>query len=273
MRLSIILLLCAAPVLAAPPTKTVDVVAAPPIATAPDAGLDPDVAARLDAAERAVAAATRAELDALIDRVLIVYESDDPFSQAQRDAARPRSLALLKAIGERARAMGELTIAARAFDARWTLAGGQRDHELAQVLTTWAERDAQAAPARALYLARRARSADPSASRAAELDDDLSRNHRVWPGRLAIIAGIVALVAGVYARNQVGAIESDLAAQARPGADVERMLGERDRYDALGTGLLVAAPVLSIGGMLFIWSGKPSYAPTSPAELPAMGTP
>jgi len=81
------------------PSPTVGVVAAPPIATAPDSGLDPDVIARLDVADREVAA----NLGAALDHVLVVYESDDPFSQAQRDAARPRSIVLLGRIGERAR--------------------------------------------------------------------------------------------------------------------------------------------------------------------------
>ena len=35
-------------------------------------------------------------------------------------------------------------IAARAFDARWTIGGGGHDVQLAEVLTTWAERDEDA---------------------------------------------------------------------------------------------------------------------------------
>src|SRR5205085_8651190 len=148
---------------------------------------------------------------------------------------------------------------------------GRRDLQLAQVLTAWGERDAAAAPARALYLARRARSADPQSSSAARLDDDLSRNHRAWPGKLAVVAGIAALAAGIWARSQVSAIEDDLRMHARPGAEVDSMLAARDRYDAIGTGLLVAAPVLSIGGVALVISGRPTFTPTSPAELPALG--
>ena len=247
---------------------TVEVVAAPPIDAAPQSGLDPDVAARLDAADREVAS----NLGQALDRVLVVYESDDPFSRAQRDAARPRSLELLGRIGESARASGDLELAARAFDARWTLSG-QHDPQLAQVLTTWGERDAAAAPARALYLARRARSADPDQPRAVALDDELSHNHRVWPGRLMILAGIVALAAGIYAFTRVGAIEDDLAAHSRPGDQVQAMLDDRDRYDLVGTGLLAAAPVLSIGGIVVTFSGQPSYSPMSPGALPALAAP
>jgi hypothetical protein len=253
-----------------PPATTVEVVAAPPIAAVPDGGVDPDVAARLRAVDAVVATTSPAQLDGLLDRVLVLYESDDPFSRAQRDAARPQTLALLTRIGERARAAGELVIAARAFDARWTIDGGHRDVQLGEVLSAWAERDAASAPAQALYLARRARGADPAQPRAARLDDDLSRNHRVWSGRLAIVAGIVALAAGIYMRSQVSAIEDDLAAHPRSGADVDRLLAERDRDDVIGTGLLVAAPVLSIGGAFWVLSGQPSYTPTSPAELPAL---
>jgi len=268
MRPLLLLLCLVARASAAPPEPSIDVVAAPPIETAPAGGLDPDVVARLDAVDQAIGTSP---LDALVDRVLVLYESDDPFSRAQREAARPRSVELLGRIGERARTAGDLVTAARAFDARRTISGGGRDPQLAQVLTAWAERDAKASPGRALYLARRARAADPGDSRAADLDDDLGKNHRVWPGRLAIVAGFVALAVGIYARSRVSAIEEDLAMHARPGDQVESALAERDRYDAIGTGLIIAAPVISFGGVLLMWSGKPSYSPTSPAELPALG--
>jgi hypothetical protein len=271
MRTVLVLILCiATPAHAESPTS-VEVVAAPAIETAPSDSLDPDVVARLDTAERAIDKSSPAELDELLDRVLVLYESEDSFSRAQRDFARPRTLAILAKLGERARSAGELRVAARAFDARWTLGAGKRDPQLAEVLTTWAERDAANTPAAALYLARRARRADPAHGRARELDEDLSRNHRVWPGRLMIVAGLAALAVGIYARTRVGAIEQDLAMQARPGDEVDRLLAKRDRYDMVGTGLLVAAPALSIGGILFTLSGQPSYSPTSPAELPALG--
>lgn len=275
MRTVIVLLCIASRASAAPETKVdakVEVVAAPPIETAPASGLDPDVIARLDAAERVVASAASSELEPALDRVLVLYESDDPFSTAQREAAKPRTVAILTKLGERARAAGDVVLAARAFDARWTISGGTRDPQLAAVLTTWAERDAAHAPAQALFLARRARSADPDHRDARDIDDDLSRNHRVWPGRLMVVAGIAALAVGIYARSRVGAIENDLAMQIRPGDEVERQLAKRDLYDAVGTGLLVAAPALSIGGIVFTLSGQPSYTPTSPAELPALGT-
>jgi hypothetical protein len=267
---SIVLVMWMSATVVAGPTAlpTVEVVAAPPIAAAPDSGLDPDVIARLDAADREIAS----KLGEALDHVLVIYESDDPFSQAQRDAARPRSIELLGRIGERARTAGDLELAARAFDARWTLSG-QHDPQLAQVLTAWGERDAAAAPARALYLARRARSADPDQPRAVALDDSLSHNHRVWPGRLMILAGVVALAAGIYAWTRVGAIEDDLKANSRPGDQVQSMLDDRDRYDLIGTGLLAAAPVLSIGGIVLTFSGQPSYSPMSPGALPTLAAP
>ncbi len=269
MRTVIALCLCLATAASAAPAEQVEVVAAPAIDAAPPSGLDPDVAARHDAVERAVA--TDASLDELIDRVLVLYESNDEFSIAQRDAAKPRALALLAKIAERARTAGQLTVAARALDARWTLGGAKPDPQFAAVLTTWAERDAASTPAQALYLARRARVVDPHSGRARDLDEELSTNHRVWPGRLMVLAGVAALAVGIYARTRVGAIEDDLAMTARPGDEVDRMLARRDRYDMIGTGLLVAAPVLGIGGITFMVSGNPSYKPTSPAELPALG--
>jgi hypothetical protein len=250
--------------------EEVTVVAAPSIAAAPPSGLDPDVAKRLDDADRDAAAVAPAALGPVIDRALVTFESSDPFSVAQRPAAKPRTLAVLTKIGERARSAGEVVIAARAFDARWTLGGGGHDVQLAEVLTTWAERDEDAQPGRALYLARRARSADPGHDRAADLDDSLSRNHRALTGKLAMVAGFVALAAGIYAYTRVSAIEDDLKAHPRSGADVDAALADRDRYDMIGTGLLVAAPVISIGGFVWMMSGNPSYSPVSPGELPAL---
>ncbi|MEP6859501.1 MAG: hypothetical protein ABJE66_02715 [Deltaproteobacteria bacterium] len=250
--------------------EEVSVVAAPVIAAAPASGLDPDVARRLDDADRDAAAVAPAALGPVIDRALVTFESSDPFSVAQRAAAKPRTLAVLTKIGERARSAGELVIAARAFDARWTLGGGGHDVQLAEVLTTWAERDEDAQPGRALYLARRARSADPGHDRAADLDDSLSRNHRALTGKLAMVAGFVALAAGIYAYTRVSAIEDDLKTHPRSGADVDAALADRDRYDLIGTGLLVAAPVISIGGFVWMMSGNPAYSPVSPGELPAL---
>jgi hypothetical protein len=250
--------------------EEVSVVAAPGIAAAPASGLDPDVAKRLADADRDAASVAPAALGPVIDRALVTFESSDPFSVAQRPAAKDRTVAVLTKIGERARAAGEVVLAARAFDARWTIGGGGHDVRLAETLTTWAERDADSQPGRALYLARRARSADPSSGHAADLDDDLSRNHRALTGKLAMVAGFVALAAGIYMYTRVSAIEDDLKAHPRSGADVDAALADRDRYDLIGTGLLVAAPVVSIGGFVWMMSGNPSYSPVSPGELPAL---
>jgi hypothetical protein len=270
MRISILLIaLCATTAHA----EEVSVVAAPGIAAAPASGLDPDVAKRLADADRDAASVAPAALGPVIDRALVTFESTDPFSVAQRPAAKERTVAVLTKIGERARAAGEVVLAARAFDARWTIGGGGHDvHDvrLAETLTTWAERDADSQPGRALYLARRARSADPGSRHAADLDDSLSRNHRALTGKFAMVAGFVALAAGIYMYTRVSAIEDDLKAHPRSGPDVDAALADRDRYDLIGTGLLVAAPVVSIGGFVWMMSGNPSYSPVSPGELPAL---
>jgi hypothetical protein len=253
-----------------PPDATVEVVAAPPIETAPKTGVDPDVSARLDAATRATAGASPAVLGRALDQVLVVFESDDAFSRAQRERVKDRSVAILGTLGTRAREAGELTLAARALDARWTIGGSTRDPELASVLVTWAEREADRAPGEALYLARRARKADPALERAADLDDELSSNPRAVTGKLAILAGAVAFGVGAYLHYRVGEIEEELATHARPGDEVDRMLARRDLYDRAGTGLLIAAPLLGTGGIFYTLSGTPKHRPTSPAELPAL---
>lgn len=245
--------------------EQVKVTAAPAIELA--TRLEPDVAQRLSDVERDAARVAPAQLDAVLERALVTFEAQDPFSIAQQPAAMPRTVAVLSTIAERAKAGGELVTAARALDARWSLTGG-KDVQLGEVLASWAERDAN--PSQALYLARRARSADPSNHAAEKLDDRLSTNQRAFTGRLAIVAGVAALVAGAYLQYRVGQIEDDLKLHPRSGADVDAALAERDRDDQIGTGLVIAAPILTIGGIAWMWSGNPHGNPMSPGELPAL---
>jgi hypothetical protein len=238
------------------------------IASAPATGLDPDVAARLAAAEDLAAhAKTAGDLERVLDGALVLYDSPDPFSVGQRARAADRTLAVLDAVAERAHQWGDLTLEARARDARWSVAHRQRDPQLAAVLTRWAEREPRP---QALYLARRALAADPGNQRATELDARLSRNRLALPGRAAIVLGLVATGLGIYAHHHVTAIEDDLAMRARPRSEVNRALHTRDLYDQIGTGLLIGGPLLGIGGGLIVWLGNPPSQPRSPAALPVV---
>jgi hypothetical protein len=212
--------------------------AADDVARAPDRGLDPDLAARLDGADSLVAAA---QLERALIDVLLRDPRRDPFTAAQRERFEPRVVRILGDIGKRARAAGDVTLAARAYDARWTITRG-RDPELARALLAWSERE-PAGP-QALYLARRARAADPDLVAAVRRDAQLSSNRRAWPGRLMILAGALAFAGGLYA--------------------------QRDDREALATGLYVAAPMLSTSGILLMLSGVRRYAPASPRELPVL---
>ena len=218
--------------------EAVEVTAAPPIAAAPASGVDPDVTARFTSADDLLA---RGDLPGALAAVLVVYESPDPFSLAQRTRAAPDAAARLTQIGTRARSQGDLVLAARAFDARWTITH-QKDPDLARALVAWSEREPS--PGRALYLARRARLADPDLAAAAARDDELSHNQRAWTGRLIVLAGVAAFCAGIYADTS----------------------GE----DTIATALYVAGPVLTTGGLLWEFSGTPSHTPMSPGELPAL---
>ena len=219
-------------------TDAVEVTAAPPIATAPASGLDPDVAGRFTSADELLA---RGDLPGALAAVLVLYESPDPFSLAQRARAVPDTAARLTQIGERARSHGDLVLAARAFDARWTITH-QKDPDLARALLAWSEREPS--PGRALYLARRARLADPDLAAAAERDDELSHNRRAWTGRLMVLAGVAAFCAGIYA--------------------------DTSSEDTIATALYVAGPVLTTGGLIWEVSGTPNHTPMSPGELPAL---
>lgn len=237
MRIVVLVLVLVSSVAAA--DSEVLVRGAPAIATSPAGGVDPDVARRFTEADALV----RSDPSHALERVLVLYQADDPFSRAQREPAKPRALALLGVIGSRARAAGDLVLAARAYDARWIISGANIDRDAAAVLADWASREPDAG--RALYLARRAHRADPGLERAAELDDDLSRNPHVTKMRLLIVASLLAFGGGLYAAHE--------------------------GHDRLATGLYIASPALSLGGILLGLSGVPNHNPTSPAELPSVG--
>jgi hypothetical protein len=236
MRSLVVLVLFTTPALA----DDVPVPGAPAIELSPG-GLDPDVTARFDDADGLVRAG---ELPRALERVLVLYRAGDVFSQASREPAKPRAFALLSTIGNTARARGDLVLAAQAFDARWTLAGG-RDHDAATTLAAWAERERDVSKGRALYLARRARAADPDLGRAKDLDEELSTNRRALPMKLVIVAGLAAFGAGLYADDQ--------------------------GHDSLATGLYVASPLLCASAILLGLSGIPNHSPVSPVELPSVG--
>ncbi len=247
MRSSLLFVCLATALTHAETARPVEVAGAPEIAAAPITGIDPDLAERLVNAEAVVRdeRAPVAVLDSTIDRVLIVFESDDPFSVAQRERVLDRTVAVLGAGGARSRAAGELEIAARAFDARWLLTGGKtRDAEYAATLVAWAERKQASSKNEALYLVRRARQVDPTNGAAADLDDELSSNPRAWSGRLVVVAGILAFAGGLVADSQ--------------------------DQTKLAYGLYIAAPILTTSGLLFAMSGRATAEPVSPRALPAL---
>jgi hypothetical protein len=265
---AILALAIAASRASAEPDDAAPVTGGATIASAPATGLDPDVAARLAAAEDLAARAkTAGDLERALDGALVLYDSPDRFSVGQRARASDRTLAVLDAVADRARQWGDLTLEARARDARWSVAHRPRDPQLAAVLVRWAEREPRP---QALYLARRALAADPSNPRAAELDARLSRNRLALPGRAAVILGIVATGLGLYAHHHVTAIEDDLANRARPRGEVDRALHTRDLYDQVGTGLMIGGPLLGLSGGLMVWLGNPPARPRSPAALPVV---
>jgi hypothetical protein len=233
MRSLVVLVLFTTPALA----DDVRVPGAPPIELA---GTDHDVTGRFDDAEGLVRAG---QLPRALERVLVLYRSDDVFSKASREPAKPRAFALLTTIGRTARERGDLVLAAQAFDARWTLAGGH-DHDAATTLAAWAERERDDSKGRALYLARRARAADPDLRLAKELDEALSTNRRAVPMKLMIVGGLAAFGAGLYADSK--------------------------GHDTLATGFYVASPLLCASAILLGLSGIPNHSPVSPVELPSV---
>lgn len=227
------------------------ILAPPPLAPAPDHDVDPDLAAAMEEADRAL---SEQEADRAYAIVVGVFSSTDPFSVAQAPRLASRGASLLREVGDLQLRRGRLTLAARSLDAAWELGGRRRDSRYSAVLVRWAQEIRREDKATALYLARRARVADPDNVTAATLDRQLSRNRLRAPGWTALSLSLVTLVASIAA--------SSAAASAT--------VPSRTRYRRLagaGYGTTAGLYVLGLG---LLWGGRRDYTPSSPKELPTL---
>lgn len=223
----------------------------PPLAPAPDDGVDPDLAAAMKEADHAL---SEQQPDRAYTIVVGVFFSSDPFSVAQSPRLTPRGASLLREVGELELSRGRLALAARSLDAAWELEGRRTDPRYSAVLVRWAEEIRREDKATALYLARRARVADPDNAAAASLDRRLSHNRLRAPGWTALSLSLVTLAASIAA--------STAAASATGGSETRYR-----RLAGAGYGATAGLYVLGIG---LLWGGRRDYTPSSPKELPTL---
>lgn len=235
--------------------KVVSLITACTLALAPlessTSEVDADLVAAMEDAEHAL---SQHQPDRAYAIVVGVFSSSDPFSIAQSPALASQGASLLRRAGEAQLSRGRLTLGAQALDAAWELDGRPQDPRYGAVLTEWARDVRREDKATALYLARRARVADPDNADAAALDRRLSRNPLRAPGWTALSLSLATLVASIVAAS---------AASDARGASSTRYR----RLAGAGFGTTAGLYLLGIG---LLWGGKRNYAPTSPKQLPAL---
>lgn len=231
---------------------------AAPLPDRPPSGVDPDLTHALDIAH----ADLQAQKPELAARdVLNVYLARDPFTAAQRPLLASHGQALLRDAGSQLLQRGQVEPALNALDGAWLLGGRAPDPEYSKLLVDAAAKTERYNRAEALYLARRARQVNPSNQAAEQADNRLSANRYKVPALVMLIAGGVALAAGIgvvyaFPKNEM---TNAMGMTVDPN-QVPRIAG---LATAIGGGLLVA------GGSLMLRFGKPVAAPVSPVYLPA----
>lgn len=241
--------------------------AQPELPAAPATGVDPDVTATLDAAKAAISAN-----DASADRkVLSLHLSTDRFSAAQERQVRSESARLLREAGALRARRGDLELAARDYDAAWTLAGGGHDQETGEVLARYAEQLASKDVGAALWVARRALIADSGNGLASALDHRFTNNPFTGVGyglMAAAVASIAsAVILGIVSMNTTRVIENG---ETRQQAEWDALIARQQVFRWASTGGYAAGGTLGATGLLLLWLGVRTEAPVSPAALPAL---
>lgn len=233
----------------------------------PSDQVDPDLAQAIDDA-RAELAAGRAS-DAV--RTIVRMElSDDRFTVAQRAALTPAARQLLRDAARAHEAAGRLDLAAHDLDAAWQLDARGHDPEVARVLSAWAAKLEAQSAGEALYLARRAETADPDNPIARAIDLRLSHNRHKWLGYTLELVGAAAALTGctlLYLRTRA---ESDLTGSIHSTAAADQLLSDRATYTYAGSAVLAAGVVALAAGIAALAVGAPREAPVSPLLLPAL---
>jgi hypothetical protein len=244
----------------------VTVAAADELPDAPPGGVDADVTAAVEEARAGLAGGDAGHAAGVLIRL---HLQRDRFAKAQLPAVRAQSREILDGAGRALAGAGRRDDAARAFDAAWTLGGrGATSPELARSLVQLAGE----VPDRGekLWLARRARRADPGNAEAARIDDRYSHNSLRKPALAVTIIGVGAAVAGGVLVGLGKNAESELTGSIHPRAQADDLLAQRNNY-ILGGGITLGVGIAAIAaGAFLLLGGQPHWSPTSPSRLPAL---
>jgi hypothetical protein len=232
---------------------------------APPTGVDADFKAALDEARVRLASGHADEAARII---LMLNLEDDRFAKAQLPILRSQSREILFGAGRALAASGRRNEAAVALDAAWTLNDRTPSPELSTLLLQLA--DTTPDRGEKLWLARRARAANPQNPHAAQLDERLSHNALRVPALVVTLFGVgLAVTGGVLVALGRNA-ESQLTGSVHSRSQADDLLAQRSQYTiAGGVTLGVGAAAIVIGGAL-LSKGQPHWRPTSPELLPAL---
>lgn len=262
---------------AAAPAKAADAPVAPPPApaprllpvleVAPPQGLDQDLELALADAQRAL---EEHRSPAAIDGLLRLFSAENRFLAAQRELLAQRAVPLLRQAGKMEAEGGRWPSAAQAYDAAWLLSGKREDPDYARVLVRWAEEHRGVDATQALWLARRARRADPAYDRAAALDRLWSHNQLAVPGVAMMGLGLGSLATSVVLSRFAQGAREELSSTVHTRQAADGLVAQQRGLGAGATVTLVAAPVLFYSGLFTLLAGNPRGPPQSPPQLPAL---
>lgn len=226
----------------------------------PESGVDPDVQAALTSAQQLLQSG---QAEAAVQSVISLYAATDRYTAAQRQQLIPESQKVLLDASAQLQAAGRTEQAVLAQDAAWTIGGRAPSPTYSQTLTTLAEQAQKGSREESLYLARRARLADPGNPAAARLDERLSRNRFKIPGLVMVIGGAVIAGAGLLTFTYGNLYLNDTSGAAGSGKSFSTV-------ELAGIGAALGGGLLAGGGGLLLYFGKPVGSPVSPTYLPAL---
>jgi len=241
----------------------------PPLADSPENGvLDADLAQGVAEAKAMLA---KGDAEGAKHLLLTMLSSNDRFSHAQRSGLAELAAPVLREVGRAEATQGRWPQAAEAYDAAWVAGGKRADPDYAGALLEWAKARRHENAREALWLARRARLADPNSAAAVDLDRTWSSNRWRYPAWVAIAVGLAGVAAG-FAFWQIGynaqkRIETS-GFQAR--AVLDRDLATMHQNGLASTLSICVGTALFIFGLAAIYLGQPVGPPMSPETLPAL---
>lgn len=239
----------------------------PTLEAQPEEGVDPDLEL---AFEKAQTALDEGRPQDAVWQIRSIYLSPDQFTKAQRDRRRKDARGLLLDAGDELLSQGNRMAAAQAFDSAWILGDRGTSPEYADLLVRLAEERQNSNQAQALYLARRAKRADPRNDGAKQLDKEISREPLRTPGLISAGVGAVGLVAALVLKSRLNTLQSDIESGDKSRSELDDLLGKYRTNNALFTISAATAGVGLAGGGFMLSFELKNFTPVSPRALPGL---